>query len=973
MDIIKPKGKGWEDVISFIYKYKVSFWDKNLKLVLPLLTDWCNASKKGETTRFAGLLALSIIQKTESEENFYIHKDAEENILNVVYNAANEIKSELMEIFDKVLANKWTKHNDPYNGLCSKILAKPYLALEVMKILPFSVIQMCGLLWQKREREDDQFGYERDSMESKYGLVDEFTYNYFPASAFQTPIYWLLQYRFTETLDFIIDFTNRVVETYSQSDYGKEDVEKVTLYINKKEVTQYLSWAIWSMYRGGGSPVVPYLLQSIHMALEKILLEFVQILKSEIVQSILLKILIDSKSASLTAVVCSIVLAYPDKFSDIAIILFKTIEFFHIDSVRSMNESLVLNPWSPNKEYCAKEREEAKQAKHRNSNLESLFLNYQFTGVKGFTEEQNTEYIEKLYQIIDQHKKNILVIESEKERNSLGILLARMDRRTMKPEIKEYDDSHYIVELNPQLTPELLEISKQATKQYEETFKYSSLRSWSNFLIGQERQNTSQRHEEYNNNPLLALAETKQLIDELKTGRSNGMLEYSIPAFSCSKLMIEHKDILSKEDKDYCREIILSSVSQLFSDNYNYQISDGVEASVHAIPSLISEYSDEEEGFILQMILILFDEMPLGAYKRICDYVIESIHESKLWELYPKIAQDLLLGYVQLKPIYNNIYTEKRKEKGFGGAIPKSIILQELETKAIDFSVTNISFDIQDIDSFDIQDLGIIYQLIPSKTKDEIHLNIIKRTLPKILPKLLTDRHSDKSEFDSNIYKTRSTIFERYAYFLLERDINEINIYLQPFIDSFVATDEMNSLIDKIISAEDYINKYEQFWCIWNRLYPKFIEVCNKSYSYHLSGVVKSYLLAWQWWREGVEEWHSLKEINLSLYANVAKDLGLNPSVLYSITQILNSIGSKFTKEGIEWIYTIISTNNSLELGDLEPNTLYYLEKVMRKFIFMNKGQIKKEIRLKNKVIPILDFMIERGSIHGYLLRESIL
>ena len=31
------------------------------------------------------------------------------------------------------------------------------------------------------------------------------------------------------------------------------------------------------------------------------------------------------------------------------------------------------------------------------------------------------------------------------------------------------------------------------------------------------------------------------------------------------------------------------------------------------------------------------------------------------------------------------------------------------------------------------------------------------------------------------------------------------------------------------------------------------------------------------------------------------------------------------------------------------------------------------KIRLKNKIIPILDFMIERGSIHGYLLRESIL
>jgi len=263
--------------------------------------------------------------------------------------------------------------------------------------------------------------------------------------------------------------------------------------------------------------------------------------------------------------------------------------------------------------------------------------------------------------------------------------------------------------------------------------------------------------------------------------------------------------------------------------------------------------------------------------------------------------------------------------------------------------------------------------LIPSTTKDEIHLNIITRTLPKILPQLLTDRHSNKSEFDSSIYKIRLTIFKQYAYFLLEREIHEIDIFLQPLIDNFIATDEMNSLIDEIISAEDYVNKYEQFWYIWNRLYPKFIEVCVNSQNYHLSGVIKSYSLAWQWWREGVVEWQSLKDVNLVLYANLAKDLGHNPAVLYSIAKVLNSIGSKFTKESIEWIYTIISTNNSLEMGDLESNTLYYLEKTMRKFIFMNKEQIKKEIRLKNKVITILDFMIERGSIQGYLLRESIL
>ena len=311
IEIIKPKGKGWEEVIVLIYKHKSDFFDNNLKLVLPILTDWCDFNKKGTTTRYAGLSALSVIQKTEFEENFYMRDVAEENILKVIFNAAIELKSELKKIFDKVVANKWTHHRDPYEGLCSKILEKPYIAIELIKTLPLSIIQLCDLFWHKQPKKHDRFGFERDSMESRYGLTDKHKLDYFPVSSNQTPVKWLLQIAFYETLDFIIDFTNRAVESYSQSDYGKEDVVKITLYVNGEEVTQYLSWAIWGMYRGNGSPVVPYLLQSMHMALENILLEFSKILKSEIIQKILLKILIQSKSTSLTSIVCSVVLANP--------------------------------------------------------------------------------------------------------------------------------------------------------------------------------------------------------------------------------------------------------------------------------------------------------------------------------------------------------------------------------------------------------------------------------------------------------------------------------------------------------------------------------------------------------------------------------------------------------------------------------------------------------------------------------------
>ena len=541
----------------------------------------------------------------------------------------------------------------------------------------------------------------------------------------------------------------------------------------------------------------------------------------------------------------------------------------------------------------------------------------------------------------------------------------------------KYTSNNLLIEFSPKaLSEELREQSEQANIQFEEAFKFSSLRIWSDFLIGRKSENKSQKHEEYDKNPLLALSETKKLVKEFESGRNvMGIMDHSIPAFSCSKLMIEHKNILSKEDKNYCKEIIISKLSHLFTDEYGYQISDGVEASVNAVPSLINEYPDETEDYISIMVLALLDETPIGHYKRICDYVVESIHKSKLWEQNQNVAQSILFGYIKLKPIHKNIINEKRKEKRHWGRIPKSSILEELDKVNADLTFLDIPFDISDIDSLGIRDLEIIYQLIPSNTKDKIHLGIYSKSLPLLASQLLKDRRSykDDSGDDSNIYLLRQHIFKRFAYFILQRDKIEIDIYLKPFVDSFSSSKETASFIEELVSAEDQLNNYEQFWHIWGILYPKIKELCDNPRGYHLKQIIINYLLAWRWWPEDIEEWRSLKSKNSSLYLNASNDIGHISSVLYSIARVLNSIGTNFKEEGIEWLHVIVSNNSSLNLDDLESNTLYYLEKFLRKYIFLNRQSVKEEIRLKNKVIPILDFMIERGSIHGYLLRESIL
>ncbi len=966
-----PKGGGWAEAISLAYKYKEDFAFNNIYHILPVLTDWCNSNKVGETTHKAGLLALSIIQQTETKENFYFHDDLEEKILKIVFDAAGEVKKELKDIFDRVVANRWVKHRNPYEGLCTKILEKPYLALEVIKVLPISVIQVCDLFWQDNRDEDD-YEYARTELKHEYGLTESYDFDYFPASANQTPVKWLLQAAFKETLDFIIVFTNKAVEKYKQSDYGRNDVAEITLHIGGVEVKQYISNAIWGMHRGIIGPAVPYLLQSIHMALEKFLLEIAQSCDPNIVKNILLSILLDSKSASLTSVVCSVVLAYSEKFSDIALILFRTIELFHYDSTRHLNEnqakSLYSIGYGLNKLKDAlytDKRLKTCEDKFRQTCLEIIFLNYQYFGVNGFSEKQNAELINSIYNILDNHKAN------ESIRTQYGILLARMDRRNLTTKVSEHKEGSLLIEFTPkELNEKLNKKSEENVSAYEEMFKYSSLRMWSDFL-----HNQSAKQTEYDNKPLLALAEAKQLLEEISNADTNAGWNYSIPSYVCSKLLIEYLDKLSADDKAFCKEVVMTTISNLFNDNYAYQLGDGVEAACHALPVLMSEYPAEIDDYIVCVVFILFDEQELGAYKRICDYIIESIHKSNMWEKNDKAVQAILRGYVKLKPIYHSIISDLKAEQGYWGHISKQTVLTELANREIDITFTDLEYDKENVENLDIFDLEKVLLLIPSETTNEEYKGIIDIAIQKCASELFCDRHKRASNnaVNRNIYSVRRNMFKQITRFLLNRELLEIDRYIMPILSSLQATEETASFIEEMILAEDDMCKREQFWYIWMQMYPYIKSLCLRPKDYYLKNVMTNYLLAWRWWRDDADSWHSLTIDNLSFYNMVSEELSHVPAVLYSISRILCTIGCKFKKDGVEWLYAIVSKNKALVLDDLESNTLFYIEHYLRKYVFENRENIKKDFRLKSKIIEILGFAIERGSMRSYQLRESIL
>lgn len=979
----RPKGKGWKATIDFIYKHQFDFFESNRNRALPILLDWCQSNTRGETTRLTGLLAVSILKKTEQGEHIY-SRNEDNNIYKVVFASCREIEDEIKEIFDKVIRHVWVEHNDPYQDFCVTILNKCYLAIPLIQLLPKSIIELCEIFWIAK-KDDDFYRSLRynPNMETRYGIKGSHDFKYYPASAHQTPIYWLLNTKeFLNTIDFIIRFTNYAVANYVQSELGRQDVVEVEIYTQDEEILQHHSFALWTMYRGHGSPVTPYLLQSIHMALEKFLLQISndKNIDIHIAQVLILRILRTAKSTSLTAIVASIVLAHPNKFHEIAIILFKTIDLFHTDSMRSRTEYRVKSISSMGYGFnldlenilYRNERLKTCEDEHRNSNLEHLCLHYQFHGVKNFSEEQNSGFIENIFKAIDQHKS-----ELSDEDETTGILLARMDRRNLEPEIIE-DEEQTKVAFTPKLTEKQKRISEKAQVEYNERYKYTPLDLWSNSINNEEYESSKK----YKDNPLLSLNDTKDLLRELGSTSDATFIQLNrnIPFYSCSKLIIEYSHLLPNSDKDLCKEIIEDGIKRLFLDNYDYQVGDGMEACIQALPYLIDEYAGASDDLILILIMIIFDKHSLGTYKTVCEHAIEAVHQKNIWDKNPEIASNIFNGFIRLKPIYDealqvlesdngqyNVDWDKKQE-----ILKKFLELCEAK-KVLDEPLDKIVIDASQLTLFGIADLETVYLLLPNDTISQNHLNILASTLPTVVELLLRNRRDINNIH--NLYKIRLNILEKISAIIIHQKNRDImNSLLQPFLSYLKKSEETEQLIEWFIRAEDIFYQPASFWHIWRVFYPEIIKLHPQtSYNRDYDNLIINYLLAWGSWKQDTKEWRSLKENNLWLYSSISKDLGYHPSVLYSIARVLNSVASNFHDQGVDWINTIVVSHPDLELGKVKSDTLFNLENYLRQYVFLNRQRIKQDVRLRTKVIAILDFMVERGSVHGYLLRESIL
>ncbi|HAH62478.1 MAG TPA: ATPase [Treponema sp.] len=975
-----PKGKGWNAFIDFIYTHIQIITFNNIDFVLPVLYDWNQKNKSGQTTQQAALLALHYYQWIQAQEHTYRYHDIHEQLFQIICDGSKEIVKELNVVFTDVLKNKWRNHNDPYVDFVEAILSK-YQYFTICIQLPKQIMQLADLFWTLRPIQHGRYNYH-DGIEYYFGLEENHV-EYFPSSAFKTPFWWLLQADFKDVLDFIIQFTNKCVNCYKKSGHD-EAVKEIYFKIGVTEISQIGSQGLWETYRGTSSPVTPYLLQSLHMALEKILLEKAKHLEKEALENLLLYILKNAVSASLSAVVASIVLAYPEKTFDIACGFFKVREFIQFDFIRkNINEheagSLYRMGSFSSNDIFTNERLESCKENHRQTCLEDLFLRYQFVNVGNVSEEEVKSRQKILWEIIDDYYTALPPESQQSEDDKIWrIALVRIDRRKMTIKVQPQSDKQYILTFEPEIPKSIQDYQKESQKKTDSFSEHISLNLWASYRWSNDKR--VENYKKYEDSPALVVEEVKKICKQLEENKPQGSISFStlfdnsfwlqnhaVPSECCAGLIRDKSDMLTQDDKKFCKTILMEYAIIPLDGHYYYQGGDGTEHAIAVLGRLIPEFPEDTDSVKTLLLLNLLRDDVIGASGKYCrDDAIESI--KYLADAGDDVAFfSFFFWYAYFKPFFDEeckkvwlCHDETIKDKNI-----YEIFTEKYETELQRFLKSDLSIiNTISVEKLSLHGTAVLLDLFIKKVPDDS--TFIIRVIMQ-MTQLLIEK---KERYDySNDYRIQGKVLNRYATLLLTTDKENIKTYLDPFIKQFQGQDVFAEFFKETIIVEDTTNNYDSFWMIWKKFQPVIIKFAKDIF---VDKIFESYFFAQTPWKSNAKQWDTLREKDFYFFRDIAYNLGMHPAILFSLCKLLYGVGSLYLEDGIEWIAYIITefVDNTYKI---RTNTLYYLEQIVRKYITLKKDKIRKSTAAKKQVLTILNYLVEEGSVVGYMLREDVL
>ena len=970
-----PEGPAWATVLEIVHENLQRFCDADQPLLIGLIEDavrgvsWWAPEPAGEAAiaRIAYVL-LSRFQGWESG-------DAYRRVLKVV---AKIPKADPAR-FEAALHGTHVQHGDRDWAAedFQDLLLTGVEGMPAVRDLPQLMVSVSVefLLASEEQLRSEQYGDWSLDVDLHFGIRSARRHDSFPASALRGPWLPLLTYHPRAGLDFFYQIFNYSINWYVHPRLPQHLEPAWGIELTFADGTVQKQWGnerLWTAYRG--LSVSPYVLQSMLMALERWLLEFATSYPEQL-DSVLLEILRQSQSASLSAVVAGVATAHPHLAGETLLVLLSARDYLHFDRGRMAQEShttALTNMFpqlQPEKELYENERKLSNALPHRQRDLEYAILNLQLG-----------TFAPRVHILLDRYRAALPDRETRSREDRLWELaLNRMDLREyvsgepvtvpsddIKTTEKEATTTYVPLEMKPldAAVQALVDEGKSAREALNR-----SLGPWMWAIRVFKGEATPEQQSDWREQLTRVRKADRATEDEI--GTRNG------PGCVAAVCVRDHWRELSAEERAWsidvvCSEILRTADGWMIVERVQRYDMAADRRCAGIVAGLLTKVSSDTERAQVRRVLVAALTHPIQEVSWYAAWGVNAQVWQSNRELALQCANAIALHAQRIEANWENhsrdnwtpekaealfrrIAAEVQDAFGDPNCEPSNAYATlYLEAKASGDAYARIL---------------TILSFVPT---DPASVAAFERA-SNALVKCWDDEKQDRDYGRQRDFEAETAIETRIEQFVMRATPQDAERILRPILDAVDRhPDEIDSIVQGITAEEDRDPNTAQYWCLWGLFATeikraRWLQWLDRE---HPSGAkLLASIFLTQYWKDTVRHWKSLEGHAHQVDA-LFEALPHTWIVLDDYLRFLYHIGAHSLPQAFPRIAGALKGGDATQML-VHSNTVFLLEVLLQRHVYGRPLELKRNRAVREAVLYLLDVLVEQGSSAAYRMRDD--
>ena len=808
-----------------------------------------------------------------------------------------------------------------------------------------------------------------------FGIKEGLRHDSFPASAVRGPWIHLLRYHPEKALDFFIKVFNHSADWYAHPrlhDPLEKAWEVELTFADGTTRKQWTNSRLWRSCRG--MEVAPYRLQSMLMALESWLLEVGQE-EPKRLDAILVDILRRTDNAALAAVVASVATAYPHASGEGLLVLLSVRDYIALDRGRLAGEQQMATMASlfptmrADEKVYQMERKKADALRHRQVDLEAAVFNLQLG-----------PFAPRVHALLDNHLAALPPKEQQDEDDRLWRLaIHRMDFRqysvsdTPGPEIpdpqaKAGDSPRRYVRLDP--TPPEADVQAMVDESSSRLAAVNARLGVLMWGVQAFRRETGK----YDPAQWAAKLSEAQAMDRQAEDEDSR----HAPGFVAAVCIRDCWNDMTSAQRDWCVDRVCAEVLRHAAD------ADRMER-VQNNPMA----ADRACAFLLVKLL----SKPLNptrtklvktAFAAALTHPVEQVRSYATWSIDDTVwAADRALALRCVNAIAAEaIIIDKARDAEQAHPYDERRDLGEItaaataDIRALFWKAEGIAEDAHvtlDIsDGFGAHALKRMLVILGRVPQDPVAIAAFTRASHTLTGWWTSN--DDRRSRGHRDFHTESDVSQRIQEFLLRTSREAARRVLAPLL---AASDrhshELKSVMQGLTQLQDADPNTPQYWFLWELIADavkraKWITRLDTDGHPNGTNLLLAVFLT-LYWKDDVRHWRFLDGYAHLVHA-LFEALPTTSIVLDSYARFLYHIGECSLPDAFVRVGDALQRGNTQKML-AKSDTVFVLEVLLQRYVYGRPLELKRDTRIRDAVLFILDCLVEAGSSAAFRMRDD--